>query len=100
MHLILAPDIAKRGAMLPRQAQSEELALLLRSVSTYAARLQQSAELVAPGAAPEYHQLLQRAEVLAGDCHRHVQQCNLLMRHLQGENEGLQQQLRFILEPI
>ena len=98
VHLILAPDIAKRGALLPRRAQSKELALLLRSVSTYAARLQQSADLVAPRAAPAYYQLLQRAEVLAGDCYRHVQQCNLSMTQLLGETEGLHQQLRSVVE--
>ena len=100
MHLILAPDIAKRGAMLPRRAQSKQLALLLRSVSTYAAGLEQSADLVAPRAAPAYHQLLQHAEVLAGDCYRHVQQCNLSMAQLQGETEGLQQQLRSVFETV
>ena len=100
VHLILAPDITKQGAILPRRAQSIELALLLRSVSTYAARLQQSAGLVAPRAASAYHQLLQHAEVLAGDCYRHVQQCNLSMTQLQGETEDLQQQLRSLSDIV
>ena len=105
VHLILAPDITKQGPILPRRAvcrraQSIELALLRRSVSTYAARLQQSAELGAPRAASAYHQLLQHAEILAGDCYRHVQQCNLSMTQLQGETEGLQQQLRSVFELV